>query len=498
MNYRLFFISVLFICAVSVSAQRSFDDFLEGANAKFKNLKEDHEKKFKSFRDEQNARFVEYLRQDWIELEGELSQPKPKDEEITPKPPVVISEEEKSKPIEQNLIPIATIVKPIATSNPPMPIEEPIELEYDVQEEKLTFTFFGTDLFFRCNRSIMPVLSSNDENGVADFWAELSQVANNTLKDCIVNRQNHNFCDWAYYQMTKKLSMDIYGDRDENVLLHAFLLNQTGFKIRLARAKDNNRIYLLIATEADIYGYPCWNIDGSRCYCLDDKDYHHMSISNSAYPQELPLRLTFSDELIFDKDIAEQRILQSERYEFAKVISSVNKNLIDFYNEYPTFSIGGNLMTRWRSYAVAPLSDEFKEGIYVDLKNFLEGKSKLEAVEILLNFVQTAFEYEYDNVVWGEDRAFFPEETLFYPYADCEDRSILFSRLVKDIVGLRVALVYYPGHLAAAVNFDTDVAGDFVMVDGVRFVICDPTFIGAGVGRSMSRLDKSDIKFIEL
>ena len=155
-------------------------------------------------------------------------------------------------------------------------------------------------------------------------------------------------------------------------------------------------------------------------------------------------------------------------------------------------------MTRWRSYAVAPLSDEFKEGIYVDLKNFLEGKSKLEAVEILLNFVQTAFEYEYDNVVWGEDRAFFPEETLFYPYADCEDRSILFSRLVKDIVGLRVALVYYPGHLAAAVNFDTDVAGDFVMVDGVRFVICDPTFIGAGVGRSMSRLDKSDIKFIEL
>ena len=55
MNYRLFFISVLFICAVSVSAQRSFDDFLEGANAKFKNLKEDHEKKFKSFRDDHKA-----------------------------------------------------------------------------------------------------------------------------------------------------------------------------------------------------------------------------------------------------------------------------------------------------------------------------------------------------------------------------------------------------------------------------------------------------------
>jgi hypothetical protein len=67
----------------------------------------------------------------------------------------------------------------------------------------------------------------------------------------------------------------------------------------------------------------------------------------------------------------------------------------------------------------------------------LKGLSQKEAMERLLNWVQTAFVYEYDDKVWGDDRAFFPEETLYYPYCDCEDRSILLSRLVRDLLGLK-------------------------------------------------------------
>ena len=89
--------------------------------------------------------------------------------------------------------------------------------------------------------------------------------------------------------------------------------------------------------------------------------------------------------------------------------------------------------------------------LYTPLREQLAGLDKKEAAERLLNFVQTAFVYEYDEKVWGHDRAFFAEETLFYPYCDCEDRSILFSRLVRDLLGLDAVLVYYPGHLATAV-----------------------------------------------
>ena len=47
----------------------------------------------------------------------------------------------------------------------------------------------------------------------------------------------------------------------------------------------------------------------------------------------------------------------------------------------------------------------------------------------------------------------FPEETINYPYSDCEDRSILFSYLVKNLLHLDIVGVKYNDHLATAINF---------------------------------------------
>jgi len=127
-----------------------------------------------------------------------------------------------------------------------------------------------------------------------------------------------------------------------------------------------------------------------------------------------------------------------------------------------------------------------------------EGRSQHKAVNILLNFVQTAFVYEYDDKVWGVDRAFFAEESLYYPYCDCEDRSILFSRLVRDLLGLKVLLVYYPGHLATAVHFTESVSGDYISLDNQKYVVCDPTYIGAPVGATMPDMDNGSAKVILL
>ena len=44
----------------------------------------------------------------------------------------------------------------------------------------------------------------------------------------------------------------------------------------------------------------------------------------------------------------------------------------------------------------------------------LAGKSETEAVNMILNFVQTAFTYGYDDEIWGGDRPFFADETLYY------------------------------------------------------------------------------------
>ncbi len=113
------------------------------------------------------------------------------------------------------------------------------------------------------------------------------------------------------------------------------------------------------------------------------------------------------------------------------------------------------------------------------LSSHIAGQSKKEAVERLLNWVQTAFVYEYDDKVWGGDRTFFIEESLYYPYCDCEDRSILFTRLVRDLLGLKCILVY-------------------IQLDGRRYVVCDPTYINASVGRTMPQMDNASAKVILL
>ena len=149
-------------------------------------------------------------------------------------------------------------------------------------------------------------------------------------------------------------------------------------------------------------------------------------------------------------------------------------------------------------YANTPLAQTTKERIYPALKEAIDGCTKEIAANKLLNWVQTGFAYEYDDKVWGYDRAFFAEETLYYPFCDCEDRSILYSRLIRDLLDLDVALIYYPGHLATAVLFDSEVKGDAVMIGGKRFVVCDPTYIGAPVGEQMPNLDYNNIQAIIL
>ena len=126
-----------------------------------------------------------------------------------------------------------------------------------------------------------------------------------------------------------------------------------------------------------------------------------------------------------------------------------------------------------------------REQLYPPMREKLKGLSQGEAVQQLLWWVQTGLVYEFDEELWGTDRPFFGEESLFYPYCDCEDRAILFSHLVRDLLHLDVALVYYPGHLAAAVAFTENVDGNYYKCDGRNFTVCDPTIVPGRVGEVM-------------
>ena len=155
-------------------------------------------------------------------------------------------------------------------------------------------------------------------------------------------------------------------------------------------------------------------------------------------------------------------------------------------------------MSAFSYLASVSLSYEAQETLYPYLRNKIKDLNEVEAVHLLLIYFYNVFPYKTDEEMWGEERHFFPEETLYYGYSDCEDRAILFTRIVRDILGLKTALIYMPGHLSAAVRFNVDVEGDAVISDGDRYLVCDPTFKRAVVGQIMPGWDEKDMRLIVL
>lgn len=446
------------------------------------------------FRRQAMEDFISFLQNPWKEFEEEPPVPKPKDD---PKPPVVIPEEDKDKPVEDKPVVIEDVVTPPTIEPQPQPVV-PIKEVPVIEETNVKFRFFGTEATVRCNIEHCSFLQNLKLDSIGSALLNLMQDEfDNLLVDCLYLRDSLCLSDWAYLQMLYTLSQTVAGkDTNGCMLLTAYLYMQSGYKMRLAF--EGEQLYMLFASKHLIYEKGSYTVDGDNYYGLRELP-DRLSISQASFPKEKSLSLLVTQCQRFARNESAERTIASKTYSDIQLTTTVNKNLIDFYNSYPSSVLDNNIMTRWAMYANAPLDPKIQEKTCGELKHELEGLSQLDAVGRILNMIQTGLAYEYDNKVWGCDRAFFPEETLFYPYADCEDRSILFTRLVRDILGLECILVFYPGHLAAAVGFtQDDVKGDYIMLHDKRFIIADPTYIGAPVGKTMPDMDNQSANVILL
>lgn len=441
---------------------------------------------YQSHRNECNAIYADFLRSSWDWYQGKAPLPIPK--ETFPVPPRPYLEDPNVQPIDVT----PKTVNPIENEPQPKPFE-PIKEVIQSEGDYFPVRFYDLYCKVRLPNQVDPLLQDCSPNSLAKGWENLCvEEINNSIRDCLETRIRYNLCDWAYLKFLDELSWQYCQDQNGATLLMAFLYCQSGYQMRLA--VDEGRLVMLFGSQQQIYDMGYFQINGINFYpygkCSDS-----ISICDAAFEGETPLSLNMSSEQLLGPAMSEKRTIQGD---FSQVQSSVPTDLIKFYNEYPTAQTGDNLMTRWAMYANVPLAKKTQDILYPSLKNEIQGQNILTAVNIILNWVQTGFEYEYDDKVWGHDRAFFAEESLYYPYCDCEDRSILFSRLVRDLLGLDAALIYYPGHLATAVCFKEDVYGDTMLIDGRKFIVCDPTYIGAPVGAQMPDLEYDKAQAIVL
>lgn len=477
-------------------ADESFDDFMGDLNANFDDFNQSMQQDFENFRNQINEAYANFLREAWKQFDADAPIPQPKEKDV---PPVIKPQEDKPqpRPQEDRVLPIKPVVVTIPKAEPqPEPIEPIEEQPKGDAPQYVDFTVFGTQCRIRFGDEERFRLPAVNKDAIADLWVRLATPAyNNTLHDCLQLRRDHQFSDWAYLHLLDSASQACLGKGNEATLLMAYLYCQSGYKMRMGIA--DNRLFMLFGSKHVLFNRSYYTI-GDCYYYPYGGNAEKLYICEVPFPQEQPLSMLLPQEQRFDYEASVPRSLKSAAFPKVLVEATVNKKALSFYANYPPSMINENQQTLWAMYANMPMPKAISQTFMAAMKEKIAGLSQLEAMERLLNFVQTAFVYEYDDKVWGCDRAFFPEETLYYPYCDCEDRSILLSRMVRDLLGLHCVLIHYPGHLAMAVQFTDDVKGDCIMLQGEKFTVCDPTYIGAHVGETMPGMNNAEAKAILL
>lgn len=532
MKKPLVVLCALVCSTLSLSAQidkSSFKKEMEARKNEYKTLRTEQRKEYEEYRKQLNAEYAEYMRQAWPEYKVKPAKPVPPRKE-PPKPVVKTPEEPATLPVILPFPQEEPVVEPAIepaeepTEEPAVPIvepetepvAEPEEEDTDEPEEMVlpfdevvplaeptqpvvpaiplpevtpvvtsvpghTFSYYGTSCKIAgMNSTHRFVLAGVKEEHVADAWVTLAADKYlSVLAQCAEYREKLNLCDWGYVRFLQEMTESFFpaSQRNEAVLLQVYLLVQSGYKVRMARTGD--RLVLLLPIEHEVYNYSYLTVDGIPYYVIDKLEAgQSFYLYDRAFAKEtsVSLYMTSPPSLPAAEACMVERTLTSTRNISTTV--EVDRNLIDFYNDYPVNS-------QWGYYSSASLSEEAKASLYPILELYTLEESKAEAANLLLNFVQTAFEYKTDDEQFGYERPLFGDETFFYPYCDCEDRSILYSILVRDLLGLDVVLLNYPGHLATAVKFEEDVSGDYILLNDGKYIVCDPTYIGASIGEAM-------------
>ena len=311
-------------------------------------------------------------------------------------------------------------------------------------------------------------------NEISEFWLNASESNYApTLKDIIAIKTTMNLNDWGVYKLIGTVTSKIHpGNPNLRRLHHWFLVNKLGYECRIGIS--NQKIVLLPAFKEKIYNRPYFETNGVRYVAISD------NVSDiSTYPS-IPRRgnllsLKFKKPLVTSEDIDYKRLVVEVNKQIVDINIPVNKNLIDFYRDYP--------LTELHVYSSAPFSASSMHGLLSSVTPLIEDLSSEEAVILLNNTIQNSKEYQHDLRHFGFEKHLFPEEVLYFEKSDCEDRVILLASLIKLLLNEKCIALDYKGHVVLGLpdNIFPDNRPN-INVNGNEYVLLDPTYINAPIG----------------
>ncbi|MDE6126345.1 MAG: hypothetical protein K2G30_05245, partial [Muribaculaceae bacterium] len=258
-----------------------------------------------------------------------------------------------------------------------------------------------------------------------------------------------------------------------------FLLVGMGYDVRLGITGDRDGV-LLVPLKQEVAEHPFLKLGGTKYYIFMDKklgraDYARTSISTCDVT--LDGSLAAIDCTLSDLDLPYKPHHYRVDNGTLHIEGEVNANIFPLLRRYPLMQTG--------DFARSTVQPQVRREIVDQLSAQLSGKPRAQAVDELLKFIQSGFDYATDEDFHGYEKPYFLEENLFYPKNDCEDRAIFYTYMLWNVLGVPNHLIAYPGHESASVVLDELDGGDSYSYEGKRYLISDPTYIGASTGQCM-------------
>ncbi|NTV46216.1 MAG: hypothetical protein HGB11_06770 [Chlorobiales bacterium] len=367
--------------------------------------------------------------------------------------------------------------------------------------------FYGLDLAFSVSseiRQLKPaeLLKSSRPEAAID---KATTVFHPLAEQLLYVSNQLAFSDWMRVQLAMKTVKALYSSQPEQHMATAGLVRAMGFyatllEFRDAKGKKRYGYGLAVASRQKIFGGAMFDHENATFIVLDIKSEAPERGMNSEAatiiydPGALkPIDLAFSAVPKLPVQLKKTARRWSDDQGSYSLPVMVNMNLIRYYESCPQLDIRLHFSQPVNADLVPLLIEPFKK--LLAQKNL----SGAEAVQFLLTFCHQAFTHQDDKKNTGIEHHNFVEETLVANASDCEDFVLLFSVLLRGVLGYSVVGLEYPNHVSLAVALPEGYGkGERYRYKEKTYVHCDPSFIGCSIGEVQPEFKNMNPKVVPI
>lgn len=337
-----------------------------------------------------------------------------------------------------------------------------------------TVPFYSEELAIRYDPGML--LSEQpkvEERSLTGYFRALEGAPYRVLLDELgAQRRRLDLNDWLYYQLLEKTLGVIMAAHTplERDLTAWFLLTKEGFDTRLTYR--DTEVFIYVYTENELFEVPMIE-DAGRAFVNLSEIYERTREHRALYLLNFtpnPGGQAFNFYLRQMPSLAPETTEKEYTFRYRdtayQLRLTLDRTIVELMKSYPFVAEA--------QYIETPLSPTLASTLLPALRRAVAGKDEWAAVELLVSFTRSSFEYREDKQHFGRSRPMIADEVFHYPYSDCEDRSALFYALVRELLDLPMIIVAFSDHLTIAVALPPG-EGAPIRFQGRDYYICDPT-----------------------